>query len=75
LAIEFHSSRSVPNSGALRQKTRSSAAKYLNHYYTTDRQSKNIGFASNSRCFIGYEAFGVSLTLDPSVADSAFLYP
>jgi hypothetical protein len=40
-----------------------------------DRPSKNIGFVSNSRCFIVYEAFGVSLTLDPSVADSAFLYP
>jgi thiaminase len=66
----------VPNSGALRQKARSSAAKYLNHFiYTIDRQSKNIGFASNSQCFIGYEAFGVSLTLDPSVADSAVLYP
>jgi hypothetical protein len=62
------------------QKKRSSAAKYLNHFirqsfYTTDRPSTKICFASNSGGFIGYEAFGVSVTLDACVADSAERYP
>jgi hypothetical protein len=50
-------------------------SKILKSIYTTDSPIAKIGFASNSLCFIRYEAFGVSLTLDPCVADSADLYP